>query len=260
MVRNKLFPHFLCSIQNKKVASLSPPQRFRERERETKRDIWREKSDKRGRAGDHGKDHLPSDPRALTILFPSPPINSVLSLALHPLDCLENPREPLRSAEERGLRGSLGYVLKFWAFLAVFKEKKVYPKKLSQCMFRDRGAILRWEGGGAPLVTQYWGGEHKTIFLTNLYNFGNIGGGGGTCPPSSPYSAVPDVQDNGASGGWGRGTWGLQVGLTLCCEISTFVSPQKHNSDHLPPLGRRTDPQLSICCIFIWRQQRFSSL
>ena len=33
---------------------------------------------------------------------------------------------------------------------------------------RDRGATLRLGGGrGAPLVTQYWGGGHKTLFLTN---------------------------------------------------------------------------------------------
>ena len=47
------------------------------------------KSEKRGRLGDTGKGkkakpfHLPRDPRALTILFSSPPTDSVLSLALH---------------------------------------------------------------------------------------------------------------------------------------------------------------------------------
>ena len=95
--------------------------------------------------------------------------------------------QPLRSAEERGLRGSLGYVLKFWAFLAVFKEKKVYPKKLSQCMFRDRGAILRWEGGGgAPLVTQYWGrGSTKQFFLL-IFIILEILGGGARAPLPPP--------------------------------------------------------------------------
>ena len=63
---------------------------------------------------------------------------------------------------------------------------------------RDRGASLRWEGGGrgtisdsiffeiggAPLVIQYWEGwGHKTLFLLSLYNFKNIGGGG-MCPPA----------------------------------------------------------------------------
>ena len=43
-------------------------------------------------------------------------------------------------------------------------------------------------GRGAPLVTQYWGGI-KQFFLLILYNFGNIGGGGGEarappCPPT----------------------------------------------------------------------------
>ena len=48
-------------------------------------------------------------------------------------------------------------------------------------------------GGGAPLVTQYWGGT-KHFFLLILYNFRNIWGGG-TCPPGppSPYSAVPAI-------------------------------------------------------------------
>ena len=40
---------------------------------------------------------LPRDPRALAIFFPSPPIHSVLSLALQPP--LKNPREPLRRRE-----------------------------------------------------------------------------------------------------------------------------------------------------------------
>ena len=26
-------------------------------------------------------------------------------------------------------------------------------------------------GGGAPLVTQYWGGGHKALFLTNSLEF-----------------------------------------------------------------------------------------
>ena len=32
---------------------------------------------------------------------------------------------------------------------------------------RDRGAALRLGGGGSPLVTQYWGRGHKTLFLAN---------------------------------------------------------------------------------------------
>ena len=30
-----------------------------------------------------------------------------------------------------------------------------------------QGSRSNFENGGAPLVTQYWGG-HKTLFLTNL--------------------------------------------------------------------------------------------
>ena len=58
--------------------------------------------------------------------------------------------------------------------------------------FRDRGATLRL--GGAPLVTEYWGGCTRHFFLLTLYNFKNIGGGGTfhTCPP---YSAVPEVSE-----------------------------------------------------------------
>ena len=62
----------------------------------------------RGRAGDHGKGEeseaklsstFPEIP-ALIILFPSPPIYSLLSLTLHPPPP-ENPREPLRRRELR---------------------------------------------------------------------------------------------------------------------------------------------------------------
>ena len=45
-----------------------------------------------------------------------------------------------------------------------FLNAILYPK-----VIRDRGATLRFGGGGggAPLVPQYWGGWHKTLFLTN---------------------------------------------------------------------------------------------
>ena len=45
-------------------------------------------------------------------------------------------------------------------------------------------------------MTQYWGGGGggtRHFFLLTLYNFKNIGGGGGRCPTGPPYSAVPDV-------------------------------------------------------------------
>ena len=41
--------------------------------------------------------------------------------------------------------------------------------------------------GGAPLVTQYWGGT-RHFFLLILYNFKSIGG---NVPPGPPCSAVP---------------------------------------------------------------------
>ena len=55
---------------------------------------------------------------------------------------------------------------------------------------RDRGATLRLGGGGgAPLVTQYWGGNVKIHFLLlNLYNFKNIGG---HVPPLAPPPPTP---------------------------------------------------------------------
>ena len=40
-------------------------------------------------------------------------------------------------------------------------------------------------GGGAPILTQYWRGT-KHLFLLILYNFKNIGGGGGHVPPGPP--------------------------------------------------------------------------
>ena len=49
-------------------------------------------------------------------------------------------------------------------------------------------------GGGGTLVTRYWGGRGgaQDSFLLTLYNFKNIGGGGGHVPesPGSPCSAV----------------------------------------------------------------------
>ena len=69
----------------------------------------------------------------------------------------------------------------------------VYRVPLTQQLYlsRDRGATLRLGGGGggAPLVTQYWG-VTKHFFLLILYNFKNIGG---HVPPLPPYSAVPVV-------------------------------------------------------------------
>ena len=51
---------------------------------------------------------------------------------------------------------------------------------------RDRGATLRsGEGGGAPLVTRYWGGGGGTrhFSLLTLYNFKNIRGHVPSRPP-----------------------------------------------------------------------------
>ena len=52
---------------------------------------------------------------------------------------------------------------------------------------RDRGTTLRL---GAPIVTQYWGGT-RHFFLLILYNFKNIGGGGGCA--LSLIMTVPEV-------------------------------------------------------------------
>ena len=56
-----------------------------------------------------------------------------------------------------------------------------------------QGPRSNFEIGGAPLVTQYWGGTRHFFSLT-LYNFKNIGGGGHVPPcPRPSYSAVPVV-------------------------------------------------------------------
>ena len=54
------------------------------------------------------------------------------------------------------------YISLIKLFFKVLKNSVFHYK---QCN-RDCGTTLRWGGGGAPLVTQYWGG-HKTLFLTN---------------------------------------------------------------------------------------------
>ena len=54
----------------------------------------------------------------------------------------------------------------------------------------DQGPRSNFEigRGGTISAQKYWGGGGggvKTLFLIlNLYNFKNIGGGGGTCPPA----------------------------------------------------------------------------
>ena len=55
--------------------------------------------------------------------------------------------------------------------------------RLKICINRDRGATLRLGGGGAPLVTQYWGGAQDTFLLT-LCNFKNVGGHMPPWPPA----------------------------------------------------------------------------
>ena len=74
----------------------------------------------RARAGDHGKGgeseafpasfHLPRDLHALTILFPSPPIYLLLSLALN-RPPFKNPREPLGRRELLAIKcvGTMAY-------------------------------------------------------------------------------------------------------------------------------------------------------
>ena len=51
--------------------------------------------------------------------------------------------------------------------------------------FRDRGATLSL---GENISDSIWGGRWgaKLFFLLILYNFKNIWGGGGTCPPCPP--------------------------------------------------------------------------
>ena len=63
--------------------------------------------------------------------------------------------------------------------------------------FYYQGPRSNFEIGGEPLVTQYWGGGGggggtRHFFLLFLYNFRNIGGGGGHVPSLPPYSAVSD--------------------------------------------------------------------
>ena len=50
------------------------------------------------------------------------------------------------------------------------ERKSLLQKEVFTSVTRDRGATLTFGGGGggaAPLVTQYWGGGHKSLFLTN---------------------------------------------------------------------------------------------
>ena len=60
-------------------------------------------------------------------------------------------------------------------------------------MYQLQGPQSNFEiggGGGAPLVTRYWGGT-RHFFLLTLYNFKNIGG---HVPPGpTPRSAVPEL-------------------------------------------------------------------
>ena len=50
---------------------------------------------------------------------------------------------------------------------------------------RDRGATLRLGGWEASILTQYWGGGHKTLFLLILNNIG------GHVPPAPPPPPPP---------------------------------------------------------------------
>ena len=57
---------------------------------------------------------------------------------------------------------------------------------------RPRSNFEMGGGGGAPLVTQYWGGgPQKHVFLLTLYNFKNIGGDVPPAPPPPPLLRDP---------------------------------------------------------------------
>ena len=68
------------------------------------------------------------------------------------------------------------------------RSNKKYTKyKLAFLQINISGTaeqLWDWGGGGAPLMTQHWGGGTRHFFLLILYNFKNIGGG--HVPPAPP--------------------------------------------------------------------------
>ena len=77
------------------------------------------------------------------------------------------------------------------------KCRFIMPRPYSNSLYSGTAEQLCDWGGGAPLVTRYWGGgggSTRHFFSLRLYNFKNILGG--TCfpcppPPPPPYSVVP---------------------------------------------------------------------
>ena len=70
-----------------------------------------------------------------------------------------------------------------WRILIIWSSSKgTYKFSVQLGLVRDHRETLRL--GGGTISDSILGG-HKTLFLLNLYNFKNIGGGG-TCPPCPP--------------------------------------------------------------------------
>ena len=108
--------------------------------------------------------HLPRDPLALTFLLPSPPIYSLLSLALHPP--LQNPKEPLR-AEERDILHRICLLnnknnLISCRDISSFSSQTLFPSHHPSCRFcRFRSFVSfcvhlypELSGGGGDLVVR----------------------------------------------------------------------------------------------------------
>ena len=103
---------------------------------------------------------------------------------------------------------------------------------------RDRGAILRFLGGGegAPLVTQYWGGT-RHFFLLILYNFKNIWGG--TRAPPAPLLHSPCFQGRAA-------LFSLSPSLSLSLAPAYLQEQFKKLKDSVPYNLRNADVNLAL--------------
>ena len=93
--------------------------------------------------------------------------------------------------------------------------------------YRGRGATLRLGGGGGGVLisTRYCRGTRHP-FLLNLYNSKNNGGGGSTCAPRPPCTAVPTIE-------WiSLTSWQINW-IWRCCLIAAAWYNLAHDSSSL---------------------------
>ena len=79
------------------------------------------------------------------------------------------------------------FVAYSWTFRCLIYKNKTYKmsKNLTNVwtLDRNRGATLKLGGGGEGTISDSIFGGTRHFFLLNLYNFINIGGGGGHVHP-----------------------------------------------------------------------------